>query len=240
LAHVLARRDRFDPDVVRRAETEGFNPYNNIGSIMDLERANGVRSTFFFRPRYDDGTKVSAYAQTAKRLLAGGWEVGAHLNDASSLEAVTRERKQVELACGTPPLGCRVHYLRLSAKSHSFMRQAGFAYDSSLMRYKDEVTPKNAGFRRRNGLVIFPITIMDAYLFTYVKVPEEKILRVFESAFDACKDRGYMTVLWHDNSILMKGGRAYSRICELLATRDDIECLTGAEAFRLVGREPPR
>ena len=237
LQHVLARRERFDPDVIRRAENEGFNPYNNIDSIMEMERENGLRSTFFFRPTYDDGTPVSAYSHQMGRLLSGGWEVGAHLNNAGSLESVAREREEVGSASGAAPLGCRVHYLRLEAGSHSFMRRAGFAYDSSVEFSKEEVTPRNAGFLVSGGLLVFPITIMDTYLFTYMKVPEERVLGVIDSAIDMCRDRGYMTILWHDTSILMKGGRAYAEACKMLGSRSGVECVTAGDAYRSVPRE---
>ena len=232
--HVRARRDRFDPAIIARVQKEGFNPYNNIAVLMDLEKANGLRSTFFFRPKYDDGTPVSAYSDEIRNLQSGGWEVGAHINDAGSLESVSTERNLLGEVCGAPPLGCRVHYLRLAPKSHSYIKEAGFEYDSSLVYSKDEVSPRNAGYQTIGGLVVFPITIMDAYVFTYMKVPEEKVPALFNSAIASCMDRGYMTVLWHDSSILMKGGRAYPRICELLASRDDVECMNAREAYQSV------
>jgi len=232
--HVMARRDRFDPRIIEKVQREGFNPYNNIGLLMDIERARGLRSTFFFRPKYDDGTPVSAYSKEIRDLLAGGWEVGVHINDAGSPGSISTERKLVGEICGAPPLGCRIHYLRLGPNSHSYIKGAGFAYDSSVMHSKDEVTPRNAGYETTNGLIVFPITIMDAYVFTYLRVSEDKVPALFRSAMDACMDRGYMTVLWHDNSILMKGGRAYPKICELFASRDDIECVRGVDAYRSV------
>jgi hypothetical protein len=231
-SHVLARRERFDPETVEKAVSQGFNPYNNIERLKEIEKGLGVRSTFFFRPMYDDGTPVSAYAGAMRALLAGGWEVGAHLNDAGSLRSVKSERESVASAAGRAPEGCRVHYLRLHERSHFHMREAGFSYDSSVMYSRNEVTPRNAGCITREGLVVFPITIMDAYLFTYVKVPEEKILSVFDQAVRACGSRRYMTVLWHDSSLLMKGGRMYSKVCEMLATRGDVEVVTAGDAFR--------
>jgi hypothetical protein len=230
LEHIVARKERFDPQIFARVINDGFNPYNNIGPIMDLERGLGVRSSFYFRPVYDDGTTAMAYANEIGALTAGGWEVGAHLNDASSLESVTKERRLIGDASGVPPRGCRVHYLRLTPHSHSFMRQAGFEYDSSVMLHKDRVSPESAGAQLEDGLRVFPITIMDTYLFTYIRVPEEKVLNVFESAIEVCRAAEYMTVLWHDNSMMMKGGRVYPKICEMLTSRNDIECITAGEA----------
>ena len=231
MAHILARKDRFDAPTIERAIKEGFNPYNNIKRLMEIEDSHGFRSTFFFRPRYDDGTSVSAYTDAIKELQARGWEVGAHLNDATSTESISSERDQIASVEGQAPIGCRVHYLRLQEQSHSYMRKAGFSYDSSLMYSRDEVTSRSSGFLTREGMVIFPITIMDAYLFTYMKVPEEKIAQVFDEAVRICKNRTYMTVLWHDSSLMMQGGRMYPEVCEMLATREDVEIVTARDAF---------
>ena len=237
LAHVLARRDRFDALTVERSIKEGFNPYNNIKRLMEIEDSHGVRSTFFFRPRYDDGTSVSSYADAIKELKDHGWEVGAHLNNASSIQSISSERDQIASVGGRAPIGCRVHYLRLQEHSHSYMRKAGFSYDSSLMYSRDEVTSRSSGFLTREGMTIFPITIMDAYLFTYMRVPEEKVTHAFDEAVRICKNRTYMTVLWHDSSLMMKGGRMYPEVCEMLATREDVEIVTARDAFLLASAE---
>lgn len=237
LAHILARKDRFDSVVVEKSVKEGFNPYNNIQRLMEIEDSHGVKSTFFFRPRYDDGTTVSAYTKAIRKLREHGWEVGAHLNDASSIQNIRTERDQIAAVMGTAPAGCRVHYLRIHEGSHSFMRRAGFSYDSSLMFSKDEITPRSSGFLTSEGMVVFPITIMDAYMFTYMKVPEEKVLRVFDETIRICRNRTYMTVLWHDSSLLMKGGRLYPEVCEMIATREDVEIVTAREAYLSLSAE---
>jgi peptidoglycan/xylan/chitin deacetylase (PgdA/CDA1 family) len=56
-AHILARRDRFPPDVIRKVIDEGFDPYYGIPKVMEIEEEFGIRSTFFFRPRYDVATQ---------------------------------------------------------------------------------------------------------------------------------------------------------------------------------------
>lgn len=94
--HVLARKERFDEKVISRVIKEGFNPYNGISELMDIEKTAGVRSTFFFRPVYDDGVLAEAYEDSMKALLKGGWEIGVHINDAGTLESILREKKAVE------------------------------------------------------------------------------------------------------------------------------------------------
>lgn len=232
--HVLARKDRFDEETLKRVIIENFNPYNNIYPILDIEERFGVKSTFFFRPSYDDGTSVAAYVEEMKTLRSRGWEVGAHINDATSLTVIKYQKEQIEDVLGKSVVGCRVHYLRTVEGSFSFMKQAGFSYDSSLMGPKDSISEKNTGYTILDGLVVFPITLMDAYLFTYMKVNEERIIDVFKNAIETAKPRGYMTVIWHDNSLRMKGGRMYSKICEYLASRDDLDLIRAHDAFLAV------
>jgi hypothetical protein len=42
-----------------------------------------------------------------------------------------------------------------------------------------------------------------------------------------------LTLLWHDNAVLMKGGRVYPKLVEGLASLD-VTFLTGLQAFELV------
>ena len=56
--------------------------------MMEIEEKYGVRSTFFFRPLYDDGSKVDGYSKIMSKLLSGGWEVGLHCNGTSTLQEV--------------------------------------------------------------------------------------------------------------------------------------------------------
>ena len=37
------------------------------------------------------------------------------------------------------------------------------------------------GFKRIDEIIEFPITLMDAYLFTYMKIKEENIVSTFEN-----------------------------------------------------------
>jgi peptidoglycan/xylan/chitin deacetylase (PgdA/CDA1 family) len=51
-----------------------------VPKIREIEEKFGVRSTFFFRPIYDDGSKIDEYTQTIRDLVAHGWELGLHAN----------------------------------------------------------------------------------------------------------------------------------------------------------------
>jgi peptidoglycan/xylan/chitin deacetylase (PgdA/CDA1 family) len=231
--HVLARRERFDDSVISMVTKEGFNPYNCIFELMDIEEAVGIKSTFFFRPRYDDGTLVDAYQDTIRALVKGGWEIGVHINDASTFESIKEEKRAVETPAGKT-LGSRVHYLKVN--DPSLLEAAGFAYDSSFMYSRNGIDVRNTGFFNWGKLIVFPITIMDAYLFSYMRVREENVVATVDKAADVAGEKGFMTILWHDCSIKMKGGRMYPKVLEALSSRENTKLMRGIDAYNLILR----
>jgi len=229
--HVLARKERFEDHVISKVIKDGFNPYNGISELMDVEKAVGVRSTFFFRPKYDDGVLVDEYRETIKALVNGGWEIGVHINDASTLESISGEKKTVEATAGKTS-GSRVHYLKV--QDNSLFEAAGFSYDSSTMFRRDTIDTMNTGFYNHGKLIIFPITIMDTYLFSYMHVTEENIVANVGKAADLATEKGFMTILWHDCSIRMKGGRMYPQLLEALASRKNTDLVRAIDAYNSI------
>jgi peptidoglycan/xylan/chitin deacetylase (PgdA/CDA1 family) len=237
--HVLARQDRFPPEVISKVTDEDFNPYYGIPKIMEIEETFDVRSTFFFRPKYDDGSEVGEYEETMRSLLAGGWEVGLHSNGTKTPLEVVSEKGLVEKAAGQPIYGSRVHYLKVSDDTFANLARSGIKYDSSLCFNKEQIDVRNTGFLVKNGLVVFPVTFMDAYLFTYMHLTEETIVPLIAKAIDDLFASGvqFLTLLWHDNSVQMIGGRAYEQLIKQLTTNSDIMFLKGIEAYELVKKK---
>jgi peptidoglycan/xylan/chitin deacetylase (PgdA/CDA1 family) len=239
VSHVLARGDRFDVDVMRRVVDEGFNPYYGVPIVAEIEERFHVRSTFFFRPDYDDGSTVREYKDTMKELGKNKWEIGLHVNNASTVEQIISEKKLVEKIAGLPVYGSRIHYLKVSGDSFLNLAKAGLRYDSSLMYSKERIDIRNSGCLLKNGLIVFPVTFMDAYLFTYMGLTEETVVKFVLKAMDSLYASGVqiITLLWHDNSILMKGGRAYSNLISRLVAKPDIVFLKAIDAFELVQKQ---
>lgn len=231
--HILARKERFEQDVISRVVEEGFNPYNGVAELMEVEKNVGVRSTFFFRPKYDDGVLLDDYEETVNALVSGGWEIGVHINDASTLESISRERRAVEKICGRT-WGCRVHYLKVH--DTSLFETAGFRYDSSSMFSRDAIDTRNMGFFKVGGLIVFPITIMDTYLFSYMHVTEGNVVANVDKAAELATEKGFMTILWHDCSIRMKGGRMYPQLLEALASRKNTNLVRAIDAYNSIVR----
>lgn len=236
-AHVLARRNRFPPEIIAKVTNEDFNPYYGIPTIMEIEEKFGIHSTFFFRPRYDDGNEVSQYRETMKLLICGGWEVGLHCNDTSTPKQIAEEKASVEEAAGQALFGSRVHYLKVTENSFENLAKAGIKYDSSLSFNKEKIDSKNTGFLEKSGLIVFPITFMDAYLFTYMGLTEETIVPFMVKTVEKLFAQGVtmLTLLWHDNAVMMRGGRAYAQLIKQLANAPkEIKFLTGIEAYEIV------
>jgi peptidoglycan/xylan/chitin deacetylase (PgdA/CDA1 family) len=235
-SHILARRTRFEPDIIRRVTDEGFNPYYGVPLVKEIEERFNVRSTFFFRPEYDDGSSVQQYEDTIKELVENGWEVGLHVNSTSTIKEIVEQKKSLEKAVRKSVYGSRVHYLKVSENTFSNLAKAGLKYDSSLTYSKDKVDLRNSDYLCKNGLIIFPVTFMDAYLFTYMGLTEKTITKFVLKEMERLYASGVrmVTLLWHDNAIMMKGGRAYSTLISQMASNLKVAFLKGIEAFELV------
>ena len=239
ISHILARRDRFDPEVIRRVIDEKFNPYYGVLTLAEIEERFQIRSTLFFRPKYDDGSTTEEYEDTIKELGKNGWEIGLHVNNLSTVQQIISEKKSVEKVAAAPLYGSRIHYLRVSDQSFLNLAKAGLRDDSSLMYSKTKIDSRNSGFLFMNDLCVFPITFMDAYLFTYMGLTEKTVAKFVVEATDSLYSSGVqiITLLWHDSSIMMKGGRVYSDLMSQLIARPDTVFLRAIDAFELVRKQ---
>jgi hypothetical protein len=158
--HVLARQDRFTPEIIQKVKDEDFNPYFGVPTVREIEEKFGIRSTFFFRPFYDDGSEVDEYRQTMRDLILHGWEVGLHANNTSTIDSVKKEKGMIENAIGKPICGCRVHYLKLYENTYLNLAAAGIKYDSSISFDQRSIIPQNTGHLTRNDVTVFPITFI--------------------------------------------------------------------------------
>ncbi len=55
------------------------------------------------------------------------------------------------------------------------------------------------GYQKINNIIEFPVTLMDAYLFSYMGISEEKIISTIEKTLNSCRqldsDFNIMTIL---------------------------------------------
>ena len=234
--HVLERKDRFEPKIFTNTKPE--NLYRNIPEYMELEEKFGIRSTFFFRTRYENGN-VDDYEKDILVLQEGGWEIGLHTDPQSvdDIENIRREKEKLEFLTKKPIIGNRVHFLNYNSELPKKLKELGFLYDSSLRHSKDKIDEKEMGYSKINELIEFPVTLMDAYLFTHMRIKEEMIISEFKKTLEIGRDlsdQNVISVIWHDNVLKMKGGRMYEKILEFLESQDDVKILPGKDLVKIL------
>jgi peptidoglycan/xylan/chitin deacetylase (PgdA/CDA1 family) len=203
--------------------------YNNIDLITDLEAKEGLRSSFYFLSKNYD---LSALAGTARRLAGSGWEVGLHgdFGTHDSAEAMEDAVERLSSAFGSRPVGLREHYLQFDyGKTWEIAQSAGFIYDSTVGN-RDRLgfrlglctpfRPPDSGWGQMK-VVELPLVLMDTTLWGYLGRSEADGEKDFLRLLDqVSKVNGLMTLLWHQESVRMKGGRIYPRLLAALAGQD--------------------
>ncbi|HEY9386320.1 MAG TPA: hypothetical protein VIP70_04725 [Nitrososphaeraceae archaeon] len=233
--HIMDRKKRFDKATLDQLTTK--NPYYNIPDYMSIEEKFGVRSTFFFRTIYEDGN-FTDYEDDIKSLINGGWEVGLHSDPASvnSIDKIHIEKMKLESLAKAPIKANRVHYLNFDPGLPIILQALQFVYDSSWKKSKGRVVANDMGYYKIGDLIEFPITFMDAYLFTYMKVKEYQIIPILRRTLNKSSrlHNKIITVIWHDNALKMKKGRMYRSILEYLSAQEDVTICRGIDLAKMI------
>ena len=94
------------------------------------------------------------------------------------------------------------------------------------------------GYQIIDNIIEFPVTLMDAYLFTHMNIAEEKLIPIIKKTLNSSRqldtEFNVMTILWHDNVLKMKGGRMYPKILEFLSSQDDVVMCNGSELVKKI------
>ena len=230
--HVLQRKDRFDEKLFETTPIDKL--YYNFPKFMEIEEKYDVKSTFFFRTQYENGD-YKGWQNDIRDLVKGGWEIGLHLDPSSvnSIEKIKIEKNNLEKLTNSKIKGNRTHYLSNDKELPKKLSELDFVYDSSTKKSKNTIVSEDMLCQKIDNIVEFPVTLMDAYLFTHMGISEEKIVSVVEKTLNSCRkldsDFNIITLLWHDNVLKMKGGRMYPKILEFLSTQEDVEMCRGID-----------
>ena len=236
IEHIQARKDRFDTEVFDKTRPEEL--YRNIPEYMEIEEKFGVRSTFFFRTLYENGN-VDDYKDDIQTLQNGNWEIGLHTDPKSieNIEKIKLEKEKLESLTKMPIIGNRVHFLNYNSELPLKLKELGFLYDSSLRYSKDKIDENEMGHLKIDGLIEFPVTLMDAYLFTHMNINEDGIIPEFKKTLEIGRrysEKNVISVIWHDNVLKMKGGRMYQKILEFLTSQDDVKIVCGRDLIKIL------
>ena len=205
---------------------------------MEIEQKFGIRSTFFFRTIYEDGDIID-YEDDIKTLLKENWEIGLHTDPHSidSIEKIKQEKEKLESITKKSVIGNRVHFLNYNLELLNKLEKLGFLYDTSLRHSKDKIDEEEMGYLKIDNLIEFPVTIMDAYLFTHMGIKEDSLIQEFEKTLDIGRkysEKNVISMIWHDNVLKMKGGRMYKEILEFLTSQDDVKILCGRDLVNIL------
>jgi len=234
--HIMKRKDRFESEIFEKTKPEEL--YRNIPEYMELEEKFGIRSTFFFRTIYENGDLID-YEDDIKQLQESNWEIGLHTDPTSvnDLDKIQEEKEKLESITKKTIVGNRVHFLNYNSELPSKLEKLEFSYDSSLRHSKDRIDEKEMGYSKIDGIIEFPVTLMDAYLFTYMKIQEDGLISEFQKTLDLSRnlsENNVISIIWHDNVLKMKGGRMYKQILEFLTSQDDVTILRGIDLIKIL------
>jgi len=234
--HILARQNRFTPEVIAKVKALNYNPYYNIPEIMDIEKGFGVKSTFFFRPRYEDGTPVDCYSKIMFELWRKGWEVGLHINDTSNVNTLRAEKNIIETVLQRPVYGARAHYHRIDPANLPLLSEMGIKYDSSIIHRRDVIDTQNMGYYKVGELVEFPVTLAEVFMFApqCMNLSEKELVPTVAKAVRQARKFGFMSLVWHDCSLKMEKGRKFPEIIQFLVEQDNLRIIRCIDAYNLV------
>jgi peptidoglycan/xylan/chitin deacetylase (PgdA/CDA1 family) len=244
LDHILARKDRFDEETLRNLSRK--NPYQNIAEVLDVEDKCGIRSTFFFRTYVSDSScppasyDVGEYTADIRSMISGGWEIGLHSdpNSSTDLARLEKEKKELERVAGIRVLGNRVHGTLDDARLYPNLKRLNFVYDSSVKHRREAIVEEDFGYVRRDGLIVFPITFMDALVFAHLAKTEADVLKVVKRTLRIAEELGkgaaLVTLLWHDCDLKMRFGRKYREVLEYLISLRSVSVKRGTDLVKMI------
>lgn len=193
-------------------EIEAVERKVEIRSQLNLFAGRPASPWRFRRWLLDPTYRVSAtrLRDQLRRMRLDGWTIGLHPSfftwrDAAAYAA---EKARLEAAVGAPVTSLRQHWLRFSwAETWAAQRAAGFAEDTTL-GFNDRpgfrngtawpVTPLGADGRALDGLVAWPLVLMDSHLHDYGDLSAEAIAKAIERWLEEVyMVGGRATVVWH-------------------------------------------
>ena len=215
MEHILARRERFTPEDLKAAEKSTLNLYNNIEDIVQLEAELGFRSTFFI-PTFL--FNLYSIIDTLKNIQREGTELQLHYvhEDHPQYKGLFSIQKSFFNELIGDVRGVRCHNLWVTPPLLDLFKEERVVYDSS---YRSETVERMNPYSLDNGLIEIPIGIMDTDLFGRLHLTENEAWKFILKDLDAAENHrvGYYTLLFHQESFRMKGGRLYSKLLKHLA-----------------------
>jgi len=211
--HIWQRRDRFSGGDILLSALKARNLYNNIEDIVALEDSHGFHSTFFIPTFLFD---IDEIVDSLKSIKKSGWEVQLHyVNEPTQPYGLFQVQKEYfEHRLGSLE-GVRTHNLVGNNEILEMFRKAGIIYDSS---YRRETVGTYDLYKIKGQLIEIPIGVMDTDVFGRLMLKEKEASKYILWKIREAMERKaeYFSVLFHQESYRMKGGRLYRELVDYL------------------------
>jgi len=215
--HIWERRKRFSTKDLILAFLGVKNLYNNVEDIVALEDHYGYRSTFFvpvFLFELNDEV-----IDMFKGIMRQGWEVQLHfVYEPIQFSGLFRMQKEFFEKVLGKVIGVRVHMLMFNNEILKVLERERIVYDSSLrIESVNNPNPHTVG----ESVLEIPIGVMDADVFGRLKLSESDALKYVYWKMDRAEKAKakYFTILFHQESFRMKGGRIYKDVLKAISNR---------------------
>lgn len=165
---------------------------------MRFNKENDIPSTFFFG--VNNGVGLDYHLKDAefwvRKVINEGFDVGVHGIAFDHHNTIKTEHDIFNKISGLKEFGIRMHYLRKSNETLTYLNQSGYVFDSSLYKLEN---PFKVG-----TMWEFPLHIMDGYIICKgSRWQNQNLIQSRETTkriIDRCLKKGikYFTVLFHD------------------------------------------
>lgn len=174
------------------------NKWQNIDELITFNDESGIPNFFFIAVNKGKGLKYSNDLALVwiEQMKMRNCEIGNHGNCCESLIDVVKEKYEFSKLSSIPETGIRMHYLKKTEHTLTYLRQAGYLFDSSTREFRN---PYKIGLMWE-----FPIQIMDGWIIqgkrrwqtSDLETAKQETIKVIEKAFEQKLE--YLTIVFHD------------------------------------------
>lgn len=228
------------------------NAWCNFKDIIEIEKNNNAKSTFFILPNNNKSEKgydnadytIKEIEKHLEYVESEGFEIGIHPSICTH-KACSRFKDELEKLQKYKPTSSRFHFLIYKPGiSRKTLEINNVSTDSSL-GFSEHIGFRNSfclpfflyNFEedKKSTVLELPLNIMDFSLYSkkYMYIKKDKVLSRVETVIqETIKFNGVLTILWHNNfmsDFLYKGWRnVYIKLLEKLNGKNSLltDCYT--------------
>ncbi|MBS1596776.1 MAG: polysaccharide deacetylase family protein [Bacteroidetes bacterium] len=213
-----------------------FNEYD-LKKLIAIDNSYGIKSSYYFltleeRER-DFNYNIKTICNQIEMVMNDKSEIGLHGGHQAfnNFDKLIAEKEKLQNETGITIDGYRSHYLRFELPlTWNILSQAGFLYDTTF-GYADCVGFRNGmcypyypfdiNQNKFIDIVELPLIVMDATLFYYMRLDEDKAINICAQLIKKVKEcKGVFTLLWHNNFLVGPIGEFYKKLLALLKQED--------------------